>query len=97
LLVLQFLRHGLCCSDVPVRCSLVAVDQEHDQFRAALNEIDSIAWAIIDAQFADSFADRLDVAEQSSLQPGNAALGVLIPEIGKSVFENISLADRQHM
>jgi hypothetical protein len=66
-LLLKLGRDSLGGLDVPVLSPLVAAAEKDDGLRAAPNEIDPISRAVVDPQFAHSFAERLRVAKQTKL------------------------------
>src|ERR1035441_10628389 len=56
-----FRRQALRCFDVLCLRVLVSAAQQDDDGAAPLHEIDSVARAMVDSEFADSLADRLHI------------------------------------
>src|SRR6218665_1901789 len=64
-----FLCETLCCPDVPVLASLVAAAEQHDDGFATLLEIDPVAGAMVDTQFAHAVPNRLHIARMAIGRP----------------------------
>ena len=60
--------------DIPSLRALIAAAKQNDDRVSPLLKIDTIAGAVVDAQFADTFADRLAVAKVTDLRANDAGI-----------------------
>jgi hypothetical protein len=73
---LKFCCHPFGGLDVSGLSAPVPAAKEDDDLLAALNEIDAVAWTMVDSQFGDPIADRLHVAKQADLQTRDTGVEV---------------------
>jgi hypothetical protein len=73
--LLEFSRQFECCFDISVLSPLIAAGEQDYERLPALNKIDSVSRAIVDAQLRDSFSHRFDVAGVAQRQATDACIG----------------------
>jgi len=77
--------------NIPVLSPLVAAAEQNGHGQPALAEINSVAWAIIHAQFGHALAHRLAVTQIAPSHPPqagkNAGHRVLIPQVVQLLIE----------
>jgi len=66
------MRELLGSGDVCALRALVATAEQDDQFVAATDEIDPIAWSVVNAHLTDAITDWRNVAGVAKLQPIDA-------------------------
>jgi hypothetical protein len=100
MLFLQFLCYLLRTADIPLLAGLVAATHQNDDPRPALDEIKPIAWAMIDAKFADPVKE-FHVSKETAFNDGNPlsypTLSPFIAESIEPIAENDGLTDFDHL
>jgi hypothetical protein len=91
----------LCFGYIRLLRTLCASDEEENQQASRSLKVDSVAWPVIDAQFADSLTNRLYVSEVAEREAANADLNasqcLKIAKFPKPSRENFGLTNLDHV
>ena len=97
---MSLIREQLCLGDIRVLRFLCASDKEENQEVSDLVHVDPVARSIIDAQLADTLADRLYVPEVAKRKAANPDLDasprLFVAKLAQPVCKEVSLADLEH-
>ncbi len=87
--------------DVPRLAALVAATQQDDEGLTLLDEIQPVSRPMVDAGFADSLANRLDITHETALEAVDACQDALprlgVSEVGEPSSELVGLANLGHV
>lgn len=91
----------LCFRNIRVLRPFAATCKQQNQQVSLLLQINPITRSVIDAQFADTFANRFHISEVAQRETAdadlNASPSLLIAQFTKPVGEDFGLANLDHM
>lgn len=94
---MNLLGEFLCFDDVGFLRLFRATGKEKQDGVSNSVNIDSVTRPVVDAQFADAFADRFDIAKVAEREPTNTNLnvcsGLFVARFTPPACEEVSLSD----